>query len=504
MTGNVSRLAGQYLGRPLLLTPQAAEYWAGRIRTLDPDFASRSFGIGSLVRKLAGSFSSQQRMAMEDHEDGAPRVAPHVKAAYRPLYAGEPDDVGYCWALKDGVAMLQVDTPLLDRGEEFCGTVWHGYDTLLQALREAHADQRVKAIFIRAASPGGIVAPGLGVLATWMRDNRAAAGGKPIWVYCDMSCSAMYWITASADWVIAGDVSTVGSIGAVIVHEDYSGAMEKFGVKVTAIQFGLKKTDGAYWEALSPRALADLQAEIDQCGRNFVAAVTAGRPILTADKVLATEAACYLGLHDEPERSALALGLVDQIMGEEQAFNALVQKVSGSAPESTNATRPAADGQRTQEHNMATKAQKAARVAALKAEITDLQKDPAKNAGAITIKQAELKTAEEEPADDEVPEDPSKSKPDDEKVEPEAVKIAKSPQAKAHPALANAAIASQQTYSQFLANVEAAGTPKAGKLADAMRGSGPIGPDALATATPASKLDPKAIYDRRRAAARKS
>ena len=128
------------------------------------------------------------------------------------------------------------------------------------------------------------------------------------------------------------------------------------------------------------------------------------------------------------------------------------------------------------------------------------------HAAAITVKQAAIKKAESEPTDDDNPEDVSEDEvedqPEDDKAVPEAVKIAKSPQAKSHPALANAAIASQQTYEQFLANVEASGA-QSGKLREAMKGSAPLGHDAPAAQTPAQKLDPKAIYSRRKPGAQK-
>ena len=186
--------------------------------------------------------------------------------------------MGFCWSLNQGVALMQCDTALTDRGEEYCGVVYHGYDTLLRGMREAMADERVKGLFIRLSTPGGVVAGGLPALAAFMRANGARAGGKPIWVYADMACSAGYWIAASADRIIAPRVGLIGSIGASSFTRTGPPALKEHGVAIEAIQFGAKKTDGAWWSKLSERAREDLQAEIDQCGRDFVADVMAGRP----------------------------------------------------------------------------------------------------------------------------------------------------------------------------------------------------------------------------------
>lgn len=150
---------------------------------------------------------------------------------------------------------------------------------------------------------------------------------------------------------------------------------------------------------------------------------------------------------------------------------------------------------------MANKAEKAARVAALKAEIADLQKDPSKNAAAITAKQAELKAAEDAPADDAEPDpkDPKDKNPDD-GTEPEAVKIAKSAEATTHPHLVAPAIAANMNLAQFKAMC-AAGAGK-GRLAQHMQDSARLGPDGQAK--PAATLDPKTIYARRQGGARKA
>lgn len=490
MTANVARIAARHIGRPVLMHEGQALHWLGRIQSVDPNFAARPGRLQALMRRLAGSTAPRPE-AMDDDEP-RPQVPFNVRAAYAPLYIGEPDDYGFCWSLKDGIALINCDTPLLARGEDFCGTVFHGYDTLLQALRSAREDDRVKAIFFRMDSPGGVVDGGLSQLAAWMRANRAAAGGKPIWIYADMAASAAYWISAQADRILAPRVGVVGSIGAVVLHEDYSAALEKAGITLTAITFGKKKVDGNWWEKLTPTAQADLQAEIDECGRLFTADVAAGRPAMTIEKQIATEAACFLGAHEDPARSGLAIGLVDEISGEEAAFAALVKSVSGAAPvpNPTNPA-PAASADNPKEMGMDTPEKKAARVAALKTDLAAARaaspRDAAKVASLVTQLKAE---GEDEKDDDEQPEgpvQPAKKPDDDEKEETEAVKIAKSPEAKTHAHLVAPAIAEGMTLAQFKA-ICAAGGGK-GKLAQHLDGSQRLGADSEAgSSTAASRL----------------
>lgn len=324
----------RYAGRPLLMTESAARDLAWRALKWDPralQHARLARAPGQFLSRLGiANMFSLQPQAMEDEEIG--ERPPPRPIGYAPKYAPEPEFEGFGWALVDGIACLDIEGALLDRGfMTISGAPFWGYDTIGQALKEAAAEPRVKGIFVRMNSPGGVVAGTLEALTADIRALRQTgnANGKPVYVFADCAASAAYWISAQADRIFAPAVGMVGSIGAVIVHEDYSGALEKAGIRVESIQFGRKKTDGASWKPLSEEARADLQAEIDAIGDRFIADVTAGREFLTRNAQLATEAACYMAAHEDPSRSGLALKLVDEIAHEEAAFAALLAHVRG-------------------------------------------------------------------------------------------------------------------------------------------------------------------------------
>lgn len=337
---NSVSLVARHFGRPVLLTVEAARFWGERATRIDPEAFHRSqSGLlsrpGAWMRKV-GLFKDDQ----ERKEPAAPKPG-----FYAPPYANAPDDEGLGWSLVEGIACIDVTGPLMDRGFEVCGEWYHGYDTLAQAMTEAVADSRVSGVFLRLSSPGGVASGGLPDLAALMRSLRASAGGKPIWAYCDEANSAAYWIAAQCDQIVAPAFGLLGSIGAVIVHAEESEALAMHGIKVTAIQFGEKKTDGASFKPLSAGAHADLQAVIDECGRAFVSDVVLGRPALSRETCLTTQAGVFMAQHADATRSALALKLCDQVMNEQQAFRALqaAAKGSGIIVPSNPGARAAAD-----------------------------------------------------------------------------------------------------------------------------------------------------------------
>lgn len=328
---NAVILAARLAGRPILMRAPEAEAFAARL------LAHRG---GDARTGFAGFLQSARRAAFGEPEQAPGTPELKVPEMYWPLWmerqVGAPDGVGYGWTLKDGIALVDVSGPLVAQGwgySDWDGSFWvNGYDTLAETFAEVAADDRVKAVFVHFSTPGGVADPGLPALANQIRAMRADAGGKPVWGWCDMAASAGYWIASACDRLFAPGLGYVGSIGAVAMHCDQSGALEKDGFKVTYIQFGAKKTDGSPNRPLSEGAAADWQAEIDEMGAQIVAGVVAGRPGLTEKAVLDTQAGCFLAQMADPSRSGLALGLVDAIADEAAAFAALRALISDPSP----------------------------------------------------------------------------------------------------------------------------------------------------------------------------
>ena len=288
-----------------------------------------------------------------------------------PLWLGDPDMVGdFGWVLKDGVAVITIDTPILS---EAVATEWyfcHGYDTLLGALREADAHPSVNAILLRMDSPGGVVSSGLYTIASYLQARRAEAKAKPLWASCEMACSAAYWIACQADHVTAPQAGLIGSIGAVMVHSDVSGMYERLGIEITSIEFGEFKTAGAPWRGLKEAEREDLQAQINDIGEAFLSAVAAGRGgAFTAEAARQTQARTFLADSRDPERSARALGLIDEILSDEDAFARLASGDTHSPADGAKSANVTAQTATTQATTMPKHVR--ASVAALAASETD-------------------------------------------------------------------------------------------------------------------------------------
>lgn len=469
---NPAQLAAALSGRPLLM------------REASVPALARQLGIEAGERgSPMAQFFGRARRALASGGDQKPRTEPLATA---PRFVGEPDAIGRGWVLKDGVGVLEIEGPLFAEGFGWGDTWYHGYDTLYDAYEEMFADARVGAIWEIVRSPGGVVDAGLPELAALKREHRAANGGKPVHAFLRDGYSAAYWEPSAADHIVAARESGVGSIGAVVTHCDFSGAFAKDGIVITPFKFGKRKTDGSWLEPLSETASASLQSEIDQCGEWFVADVLLGRPNLTEEAVLATEAGCYFGDSDNPDLSGLAKGLIDEVATERTAFAAVRELARERLASSAAGPAPSAS---TQESEMKRSAVLAA------AKKAGLKENDIKALSEALPKAEAADDAPSDKDDDEDDDEDGDDKPDDtagsdaggddsedadgdDEAKGEAAAIAASAEAKTHPALALAAIRSGQTLAQFKASAGAAPPVRASRLDQVMASANRLKPDA--------------------------
>jgi signal peptide peptidase SppA len=217
-----------------------------------------------------------------------------------------------------GVAIIPVSGTLVHK----LGTVrpysgMTGYDGIRQNLLMALADPEVKAIILDIDSPGGEASGCFDLVDTIYK----ARGMKPIWAIVDeMAYSAAYAIASAADRIIVPRTGGTGSVGVVIMHMDWSDALDEAGLKVTIITYGDHKADGNPYQRLPKDVRERIQADINTMGDLFVSTVARNRN-LSPEQVRETQALCYLG------QKGVDAGLADEVMPPDDAFRELVESL---------------------------------------------------------------------------------------------------------------------------------------------------------------------------------
>lgn len=290
-----ANLWGRLIGRPLLVTPECARDLTAYLMTrsnMSNGFIVDESAVHSVTDLMAGVTSVKAR---SDQYDNYYRVI-------------------------DGVAVIPVRDTLVHRLglHPHCGMT--GYDGIALKVDRAVADGAVKGIMLDIDSGGGEVS-GVLELGETIRSARAK---KPVWAVADeKSYSAAYWIGSQADRLMVPKTGGVGSIGVITMHADHSKRLDDSGVKVTIISAGSHKADGNPFEPLPDDVRERVQASVEDTRQLFAQEVVKGRPGLTVDDVLATEAQCYSA------GQAVEIGLADKVQSSKSAMSDFIEELSG-------------------------------------------------------------------------------------------------------------------------------------------------------------------------------
>ena len=229
--------------------PLFAELMTERLWAITPD------ALSSLDAMLASSTAT--------HPPPAPRAPPPAPLGGGPLL----------YAVREGVAIIDISGTIHRYGDPEWDAV--GHDTIKAAVSLAMRDRSASALLLRFNSPGG-VASGVPELAAWLATQTA----KPVYAYADGLCaSAAYYLAAATGRVYAPATATVGSIGVICRHMDWSGFLEKCGVRVTHLTGGAWKAAGNDAEPLTDEVKAYLQQPINELHTMFRADVAAHMPV---------------------------------------------------------------------------------------------------------------------------------------------------------------------------------------------------------------------------------
>jgi protease-4 len=194
-----------------------------------------------------------------------------------------------------------------------------------QMLALAEKDANVKAIVIDVDTPGGAVTPSDEINARinkFRKDNPK----RPVVVTMGgMATSGGYYVSCAADYIFAQPTTLTGNIGVILPRYNVSKLAKAYGVEestITAPPDGFKNA-GSPFAPINQKDTQYLQGLIDNAYAKFKGVVTAGRQGKLNGGSSAIDAIADGEVY--PADKALALGLVDQIGYETDAYDKAAQ-----------------------------------------------------------------------------------------------------------------------------------------------------------------------------------
>ncbi|HFQ4974877.1 TPA: signal peptide peptidase SppA [Vibrio vulnificus] len=278
---------------PKTLNPSMEEFLS-QLKSVNGDLAALSIKLG-LVDELA---TRQQLRTQLAEKFGASGDDSYKAISYYDYRATMRDNFD---ANADDIAIVVASGTIMD-GQQPRGTV--GGDTVAGLLRQARNDDKVKAVVLRVDSPGG------SAFASEVIRNEVQAlkdAGKPIVVsMSSLAASGGYWISMSADKIIAQPTTLTGSIGIFSVITTFEKGFNKLGIYTDGVGTSPFSGEGIS-TGLSKGASQAFQMGIEHGYQRFISLVGDNRDLSldAVDKV--AQGRVWTGY------DALQHGLVDQI-----------------------------------------------------------------------------------------------------------------------------------------------------------------------------------------------
>jgi protease IV len=187
------------------------------------------------------------------------------------------------------------------------GTSSAGGDTIAAALREAGADDAVSAVVLRVDSPGGSVTASETV---WREVNRLREAGKPVVASMGaIAASGGYYVSMSADAIVANPGTITGSIGVVTGKLVARDLKDRLGIGSDSVRTNPNADAWSVNKPFTDEQHAHVEAEADLFYTDFVQRVAQGRNMTVEDVDAVARGRVWTG------SDALERGLVDELGG---------------------------------------------------------------------------------------------------------------------------------------------------------------------------------------------
>ena len=278
-------------------------------------------GFRDEAYRRIGELTDPDADSNPDSDDAPPRLFlsryAQTREQGRPSLPGRKKD--------PAVAVITVAGPIVGGrggpGLSPFGRSSAGGDTIAAALRQATADDDVKAVVLRVDSPGGSVTASETI---WREVSRVRAAGKPVVASMgSVAASGGYYVAMAAEVVLANPATITGSIGVITGKLVARELKDRLGVGSESLR---TNANADAWSVNSPftgEQQEMVEAEADLFYDDFVRRVAEARKMSIEDVGIVARGRVWTGA------DAIERGLVDELGGLRTAVRRVSPLVAG-------------------------------------------------------------------------------------------------------------------------------------------------------------------------------
>ena len=199
------------------------------------------------------------------------------------------------------IAIINIEGTIID-GDSDDEDV--GGDSIARLLRQAYDDKSVRAVVLRVNSPGGSA---FASEIIRQETENLQKIGKPVVVSMGaMAASGGYWISSTADYILADKNTITGSIGIFAMFPTFENSIKQIGVNADGVAT-TELANTSVFSALSKPVQDIYQLEIEYGYEKFLQVVSRGRQMSKAQVNKIAQGQVWLG------QDAYQYGLVDEL-----------------------------------------------------------------------------------------------------------------------------------------------------------------------------------------------
>lgn len=242
----------------------------------------------------------------------------------------------YRQSLSDGsgprIAIIYASGEIVSGASQYSSTGGEvmGGDSVAADIRRARTDSSIRAIVLRVDSPGG------SSLASQVirREVQLARRSKPVVVsMSDLAASGGYWISMSADKIVADPDTITASIGVLSGKMNIAGLYQLLGVSTDYVSTSENALLYSDQQNFSPAQQQTVQKMLNDVYANFTEGVASGRHLSLAAVDQIAKGRVWSGAR------AKGLGLVDDLGDTHRAIEVAKQLAHIPASESVELVR---------------------------------------------------------------------------------------------------------------------------------------------------------------------
>ncbi len=267
------------------------------LKAVHGDFGKLARNFGFIDAQLTeDEFIAELSKLVGKHGDS------YQQTGYREYLASSLDVDLSLSSTSDKVAVIVASGPILD-GRQPDGSI--GSSSLSKLIGQARKNKTTKALVLRLDTPGGSVSASEKIRKALQQIQQA---GKPVVVSMSgTAASGGYWLSSTADKILASPTTITGSIGIFAILPNLTESMAALGVHSDGVGTTPLSAANNPLQPINPVFQRSMQQSIEKGYQTFIELVARGRNMAPEEVDRIAQGRVWAG------STALELGLIDQL-----------------------------------------------------------------------------------------------------------------------------------------------------------------------------------------------